>query len=132
MLPLLSHIERWLADLNLFESGSTAVDVTRQERWTTRIHIILLAASVLGLAIYTGFEYEMTYVTITNPSYETFKFLESLYPNTLRCPCANIAIKYETFLELQPTYHQVTLDRLINQRSKDFAIQIKKRSVLQS
>lgn len=109
MLPLLSHIGCWLANLNIFESGSTALDVIRQERWATRVHIILLAVSVLGLAIYTGFEYEMAYITVANPSYETFRFLKLLYPNTLRCPCSNIAIKYETFIQLQPSYHQVTI-----------------------
>ncbi len=107
LLLLLSRIERWLVELNLFESGSTEIEIIRQERWSSRVNIVLLLTILSGLATYTGLVYQTTHITVKNPSYDTFTSLQLKYSATLQCPCSNIAIKYKTFVQLQPSYHQV-------------------------
>lgn len=95
--------------MNLFESGSTDIEVIKHERWSTRVNIVLLVAILCIIATYTGLGNQTTYVIVKNPSYKTFLSLESMYPNTLQCPCSVIAIKYDTFVQLQPTFHQVMI-----------------------
>ena len=107
MLLVLSRIQRWLLELNLFESGSTNIEVIKQERWSTRVNLVLLITILCCITIYTGLDIQTTYVVLRNPSYDRFISLQSKYPNTLRCPCSNIAIKYDTFVQLRPSYHQV-------------------------
>ncbi len=107
LLLLFSRIQRWLVELNLFESGSTEIEIIRQERWSSRVNIVLLLTILSGLAIYTGLVYQTTHITVKNPSYDTFTSLQLKYSATLQCPCSNIAIKFNTFTQLQPSYHQV-------------------------
>ena len=104
---LFTRSQRWLTEFNLYDTGSTEIEVIQQERWSTRVHIVLLLTIICSLAIYTALDYHTTYITMKNPSYDTFMFLQQKFAVTLKCPCSNIAIKYEAFTQLQPSYHQV-------------------------
>ena len=100
---LLNHFQ----NVNFFESGSTDENIIRRERWSTRLYLFLLIFSILILVIYTSFQNETVFVTVQSPSLETFTKLQLKYPNILKCPCSQIAVKYEHFLHLEPIYHQV-------------------------
>lgn len=107
MILVLARFRRWLVELNLFENGSTDVEVIRQERWSSRANILLLLMILCCIAIYVGFDNQTTRVTVKNPTYDMFLSLQEKYLATLKCPCSKIGIKYETFLQLKPSYHQV-------------------------
>ncbi|UJR12021.1 hypothetical protein I4U23_016199 [Adineta vaga] len=103
-----------LINLNLFESGLTEAKILRQERWSTRIYLVLLIIAIVILVIYTAFQIETIHVTIKSPSIETFEKLQMNYANVLKCPCSQIAVKYERFTHMQPIYHQVCSSVFIN------------------
>ncbi|CAF4222336.1 unnamed protein product, partial [Adineta steineri] len=50
-----------------------------------------------------------------NPSLTKYKQLQSLYPDTLTCPCANTTMPYKTFVTLSPIFHQVCSSDLISE-----------------
>jgi hypothetical protein len=104
---LLARVRRWFFGLNVFESGSSDIGVVRHERWSSRVYIVLLFVILYALVMYTGLESQTSRVTVTNPLYATFESLQLSYPDTLMCPCSNIAIEYQAFVQLQPSYHQV-------------------------
>ncbi|UJR19293.1 hypothetical protein I4U23_022422 [Adineta vaga] len=45
---------------------------------------------------------------------ETFEKLQMNYANVLKCPCSQIAVKYERFIHMQPIYHQICSSVFIN------------------
>ena len=107
MATLWAALRHTLAELNLFKSGLNEVEVVRQERWSTRLYLILLIMSLLVLVIYSGFGIQTIHVTVQEPSAELFEKLQLQYSETLQCPCSQIAVKYERFIQIQPTYHRV-------------------------
>jgi hypothetical protein len=106
-LALLNGIRRWLINLNLFETGRTEIEAIRHERWSTRIYIILLLGILYFLVIYKSVGSETSYITVKNPSQAVFESLAKTYPDTLNCPCSTVAIKYQEFVQIQATFHQV-------------------------
>jgi hypothetical protein len=108
-LPLVTSTRRWLINLNLFETGRTEIEAIRHEQWSTRIYIILLLGILYILVIYKGLGSEMSYITVKNPSQAVFESLAKTYPDTLNCPCSTVDIKYQEFVQIQATLHQVIL-----------------------
>ena len=107
-MVLWSRIQRRLIDLNLFESGLVELKIVREERWSTRLYIILLLISFLVLIVYTALGTRTIYVVEKNPSVDRFLSLQLKYSDTLKCPCSQSTIRYEQFIEiLDPVYHQV-------------------------
>ncbi|CAF1342995.1 unnamed protein product [Adineta steineri] len=46
-------------------------------------------------------------MTESNPSLMIYKDLQVRYSSTLKCPCSNTVIRYDMFMSLFPTLHQV-------------------------
>ena len=107
MVTLFTEVRRTLIELNLFKSGLNEGDVVRQERWSTRLYITLMMISLLVLVIYVALGIRTVHVTVHEPSSELFETLQLKYSETLKCPCSQIAVKYDRFIQVQPTYHQV-------------------------
>ncbi|CAF0904771.1 unnamed protein product [Adineta steineri] len=63
--------------------------------------------SLLVLIIFTSLSNQTVTITESNPSLMTYKDLQAMYSSTLKCPCSNTVIRYDTFLLLSPTLHQV-------------------------
>jgi hypothetical protein len=59
------------------------------------------------LLLFTSLNTETRTMTESNPSLSTYMNLESLYSNTLICPCSNMVIPYQTFVSMSATFHQV-------------------------
>lgn len=106
-LFLVDHLKLWFKELNIFESDATDVEIVRQERWSTRVYMVLFFILVIVFFIYGGLGRQIIEVTVSNPSHNTFQSLQQKYPNTLKCPCTNIAIQYQSFIQIQPIFHQV-------------------------
>lgn len=102
-----TYVRRFITNLNLFESGCPDIDIVKQERWSTRIYIVLILMALYILAIYKGLGSETSRITVRNPSQELFESLQKKYASTLDCPCSTIAIQYQDFVQIQPKFHQV-------------------------
>ena len=97
----------WLRDLNLFQSGIQSADVIRNERWSTRILFISFVTLLVSFLVFGGLEKQTIIVNIENPSFATFQSLQKDYSDTLKCPCSRVAVTYETFIQVEPVFHQV-------------------------
>ena len=53
-------------------------------------------------------------MTVLNPSVTTYKNLQILHPDTLKCPCSMTKITYETFISFSPMFHQVCSSDLVS------------------
>lgn len=99
--------------LNLFRDPKNIQEtnalILRRQIITTRIYLVLLYVSLLILILFTAFSQKLITDTISKPSLVTYEHLRAKYPNTLSCPCENIAISHEDFLSITVNYHQVEI-----------------------
>jgi hypothetical protein len=112
-------ILRQLNQLNLFPSDNPTVDDEREVQdqiLATRIHLILLILSLVILTIYSSQVQRTKIVTMKNPSIDQYALLYESHSQTLTCPCKNIAILQQTFIFLQPTFHQVCESDFVDAR----------------
>ncbi|CAF0722498.1 unnamed protein product [Adineta steineri] len=102
-------IKNFLRKLNLFPSipPSTNESDLRNQRISTRLFIIALVLSIIVLITYNALIYVTLIGNINSPDLSQYLDLYSQYPQTLTCPCTNITIKYEKFLEINYTLHQL-------------------------
>ncbi|CAF1199914.1 unnamed protein product [Adineta ricciae] len=49
----------------------------------------------------------------SSPSLSTFQYLVNKYPKTMNCPCSNIGITYQTFIDINVKFHQVCSSQYI-------------------
>lgn len=108
MRTFFSRFRREFIELNFFKSGVNEVEIVRQERWSTRVYLLLLISALVVLIIYTALGIQTIHVIVNDPSFDEFQTLQLKYAETLRCPCSQIAVKYKSFLRIQPTYHPVS------------------------
>ncbi|CAF4222397.1 unnamed protein product, partial [Adineta steineri] len=76
--------------------------------------MIFNCGSVLCLLRFTSLGSQTVTNIEQNPSLTKYKQLQSLYPDTLTCPCANTTMPYKTFVSLSPIFHQVCSSDLIS------------------
>ena len=94
--------------LNLFQSETlrTPMHIYRQRVFTRLFFaLILLSSIVVGLYIYLVEQNQI--ITIEHPSLATYQQLYNDHSDTLRCPCSQISISYEIFLNVTFVLHQV-------------------------
>ena len=115
METYLSQLRVKIIELNLFESGLNNVDIVQRERWSTRLYLFLLIIGLVILVAYTGSGLETIHVTVQDPALSKFETLQLSYPNTLKCPCSEIAIKYGRFVQMKSVYHQVCSSSFVTQ-----------------
>ncbi len=94
---------------NLFRNSATDGDAFEliTSLTSTRIYLLLLCVSITIIIIFTGLETQVHSVTIHKPSQIIYEDLYENYPDTLQCPCSQIAIHHGSFLSLSPMYHPV-------------------------
>lgn len=104
-----------MIELNLFTSIPPSEDenIRRQERFITRIYLILLFISVIIITLFTSITPETIYFTIQSPSLKDFIQLYDQYPLTLNCPCSKAAIDKLFISTIEPQYHEVCLSEFI-------------------
>ncbi|CAF1294864.1 unnamed protein product [Adineta steineri] len=113
---VMNYIRKTISEFNLFHAIPPSQDpkILRRNRRLTRIYVVLLIMFFYILAVYTVLARETTSVIIENPSVSKYSELSNQYHRTLKCPCSNIAIKYEKFItKLEPQYHPVCSSALI-------------------
>ena len=105
-----------LRSLNLFKSypPSTHSYDLQNELISTRLFLFLLISSIIILLVYTSQVTITQTITIENPQANRYRELNRLYPQTLNCPCKNIAIPQNTFITLRPEFHQICTSDFIS------------------
>ncbi|CAF1468531.1 unnamed protein product [Adineta steineri] len=108
-------IKEKAVSLNLFESSKprTPTNIYR-EQLLTRFFIVLIIVSSIGVGFYVFLIKQNQLITTTHPSLTTYQQLYNDHPTTLQCPCSNISVPYEAFLNVTFTLHQVCSSDLIS------------------
>lgn len=114
-IPLRSFIDflkSHLFQLNLFNTGSDNENVIQNERRSTRLYLIFLIISFTTLTTYYSVISYTQISVVKSPTFNQYSTL--IQHRSLECPCSTIAIKYETFLNIQPYYHELCQSRFIS------------------
>jgi hypothetical protein len=98
-----------LRDFNLFPSipPSNNQQDLRAQRLSTRIFIVSLSLSLTILLIYTSAVDVTKTVTVQAPDFNRYQQLYQQHQQALVCPCKQISINYNTFLNITYSLHQV-------------------------
>ncbi len=106
-----------MIELNLFKSIPPSQDqnVIRQQRYSTRVYLILLFTAMSILTLFTSLRMQTISVTIKMPTSTEFIQLYDQYSLTLNCPCSHTTIKYnDLMLNIKPQYHQVCSSEFVS------------------
>lgn len=108
-LALLRSTKAYFAKLNLFETIDTISNPQhlRTAIIATRFYILLMTIAVLLLVLFTTLAQQTQTFTIHNPSQNLFLQLYSKYSSTLQCPCAQLEIPYDVFINISYIFHPV-------------------------
>ncbi len=109
----MNRFQRFFLEFNLFKTSKTDQRSLRVQRWSTRLYIPVLFIAMSILLVYTITNVQSKQIQIQNPSLTTYTNLYNKYGN-VRCPCTEIFMPYEKFLELIPEFHQVCSSDLIS------------------
>ena len=107
-----------LAQFNLFRDArvlpTANPQILRDQILATRVLLLLLTLSFSTLVLFTFLTEKLVSVTEPHPSLSTYQRLQAAHPNTLSCPCKQVAITYADFVAVTPKYHQVCSSDLIS------------------
>lgn len=117
-LTLMNHVGQALRSIrmkvsafNLFETELSWNNPERQhhEIISTRIHFVLLTITFSIMIFYTAFSMKTETIMIDHPSQYMFEQIRSNdeFRSTLRCPCRNITIPYQSFTSISFRLHQL-------------------------
>ncbi|CAF0767197.1 unnamed protein product [Adineta steineri] len=107
---------RWIKHLNLFKSQKNQIiNTAERQRIITRIYLVFLTNSIVILILFTWMNNETVTVNVPNPSLATYKHLQNLYPNVLKCPCLNVTTPYNKFMSVSPTFHQICSSEFVSE-----------------
>ena len=118
----LHECRQYLVKLNLFPSFPPSTDEheLKNQRVSTRVFIFGLLLSVLILLLFTSAVAVTTMVIIKTPTLDQYSLLYSKYSQTLTCPCTQISINYNTFLQVNYTLHNVCSSGFITRLWSDY------------
>ena len=105
MSSIVTIIKSHFLQLNLFKSGIENEQTVLNERRSTRLYLFLFILSLTILTFYYTVTPFTETVTLESPSFVKYSIFARKAP--LQCPCSKVAIKYEKFLQLKPSYHEV-------------------------
>ncbi|CAF1587252.1 unnamed protein product, partial [Adineta steineri] len=109
-------------NLNLFPSvpPTTHEHQLRNQRISTRLFIFLLTILLFILLLYTSLINITETVNVKAPSIIEYEQLYNSYSQTLTCECTQVSIKYEKFIQIQYTLHQVCYSDFVTQNWIDY------------
>jgi hypothetical protein len=114
MMHVIRRARQELIQLNLFRDTNMQPSdqpnyAQRDQVISTRVYLLLLAVSICILVLFTSLSTRITSITVSQPSIETYKVLETAHSATLACPCQRIGVPCSSFLSIQSFQHQVSL-----------------------
>ena len=112
---LIQHTWSSIKNLNIFPLRSFGNDdreiAKRRARYSTRLYLLLLIISFITFGLYTFIRPQLVSQTIENPSmnvYENLLARSSNNPSSIDCSCSTVSITYKSFLQMEPSFHQVS------------------------
>ncbi|CAF4144895.1 unnamed protein product [Adineta steineri] len=109
---LFNFLKSHLCRLNLFNTASEDETIIQNERRSTRLYLVLLVTSMIMFLVYYSAALYTEDGFIPSPSLDEYYRIQK--EASLQCPCTNIAVKYEVFAEVVPTYHQLCQSALVS------------------
>lgn len=98
----------YLKTLNIYvTTGENTVEERREQIISTRVFINIFIVSLIGLVAYASLSLQLITIRLENPSQSTIERLQSIYPDTLVCPCSQTSIQVKKFVSVNVSYHQV-------------------------
>ena len=105
---LKSQIIRFVRNLNAYQAAHEDTPAIRRNQiLATRVYIFSLAFCMFVLVQYTALSRQTITGKLENPSLASYERLETLYPDSLSCPCSQIAVSSGFFIGIEATFHQV-------------------------
>ena len=80
---------------------------SNEQQIAHRIHAIIVIATLSTLYLITSLASHVTIDQITRPSLSIYRDLSEKFPDSLQCPCSKLSLKYESFLTMEPRFHQI-------------------------
>ena len=100
---------RYLQNVNFFESSflhGNEEDVYYQHL-STRTFVVFFALFFAILLVYNGTSTQVQTMNIPNPTLQQYRQLDASTSQTLRCPCSDISISHNVFLNITYILHHI-------------------------
>ncbi|UJR12169.1 hypothetical protein I4U23_016346 [Adineta vaga] len=104
---LMEQIVNFIKKVNIYHSQSNDEHIKQNEMLSTRVYFIALPILLSMFCVYLSLDRQTKIITIDNPTQNQYEQLTNNSFDNLECPCSHISIKYNKFISLQPTYHQI-------------------------
>lgn len=86
-----------------------------QRQMAHRIHIILVVVTLSVLFLTIFLVPQVVTIEIAQPSLAVYQNLSNIFSDSLQCPCSKISIEYESFVTVQPRFHQICSSDFMSQ-----------------
>lgn len=86
----------------------------QEDQLIDRLHFILVVLTLCILYIFSAFTPQSQLVQIENPSLIVYEDLSRRYSDTLQCPCREISIEYQSFIEIQARFHEICSSEFVS------------------
>ncbi|UJR19732.1 hypothetical protein I4U23_022866 [Adineta vaga] len=83
---------------------------------STRIYISFLIIILSLFVLYSTLSTESSLIAISKPIQEKFEELQLKYSSSLKCPCKNLSIPYEEFIDIKVQYNEICLSNFVSQQ----------------
>jgi len=104
----MSKIISYLKNLNIYKtSNENTIEIEHNEILATRIFLVLFLLSLTSLVGYSSLTLQLTKSSISSPTQAQFEYLQSMYPETLVCPCSHLSIPLNRLTSVEIQFHQV-------------------------
>ena len=119
---LLQRCQRYSVSLNLFTSIPPSADEheLKTQQISTRLYLFVLTLAFVILLVYTSTVRVIKTVNVKTPTLDQYSQMYSEHQQALVCPCKQISINYETFLQINFSLHQVCSSSFITGRWSDY------------
>lgn len=109
---------RFVREWNLFSDHPiwTPSLTLHEQRVATRIFVILLLASLIGLVFYTGLTRRTHEKTLNKFSLTDFERLHARYPTSIHVPCTQLSIPLDQLMNFSPKFHQICSSPFVGPR----------------
>jgi hypothetical protein len=107
VLELIEKIIQGISRLDLLILIKHIFICRNENQIIRRLHTMLVLITLCILCSFVVFRSQSIHVNIDKPSFPTYQYLSSHFSDSLQCSCSQISIKYKTFLNIKPQFHQV-------------------------
>ncbi|CAF4869060.1 unnamed protein product [Rotaria sp. Silwood1] len=85
-----------------------------EQRLINRLHLIFLLLTLYLIFLFSAFKPKTVIAQIIKPSLSNYKDLLKDHSYSLQCSCSQISIPYETFLYIEPRFHDLCSSQFIS------------------